>query len=140
MDAHQQQIRDEKLGQWEPIIDQCLKECEEYGSKTRWCKAHDISTSSFFYWLGIVNDLRGIPRKTKPREGPVVSADDFVDVTPIVNSYDPSGQHRSPDQKGNGTADAVPEIMVDYGKCRIYLYSSVHRENLAMLAEVLHVC
>lgn len=69
-----------------------------------------------------------------------MSADDFVDVTPIVNSYDPSGQHRSPDQKGNGTADAVPEIMVDYGKCRIYLYSSVHRENLAMLAEVLHVC
>ena len=91
MDAHQQQIRDEKLGQWEPIIDQCLKEWEEYGSKTRWCKAHDISTSSFFYWQGcLTRNGRGsavlmspaqYERLTNPLEAALDEADRMAKET-----------------------------------------------------------
>lgn len=137
MNANQQLIRDEKLKEWEPIIDQCDKEWKGYGSMARWCKAHDVSVPNFYYWRDVIYDLRGIPRLTKTKTEPGVTAGDFVDVTSVVNSYDPSRQSRSPDQNGPG---AAPEIMMECGKCRVYLYSSVHRETLAMLAEVLHVC
>lgn len=139
MDAHQQQIRDEKLRQWEPIIDQCDKEWEEYGSKAAWCRAHDVAISIFYYWRGIIFGLRGIPSQAKPKKEPEpgVTADDFVDVTSVVNSYDSSGHSGPSEQRSPGTA---PEIMMECRKCRVYLYSSVHRETLAMLAEVLHVC
>lgn len=138
MDQKQQEVRNEKLKYWTPIVEQCEKEWQEYETKADWCRQHNVNISLYYYWRSVIKYTKATEEAAS--SGSEMQKEDFVDVTGIVNSYSSSTDKEAVGNNDQKPAAQDAEAMIEVNNCRIYLYPNVRRETLAMLTEVLHVC